>query len=123
MRKNTTHAYFGFETCTSTLNESILLCRIPHFPIEAIPLKKGTYGSDCYNTSRNNLDCNEEALSKKIIHMSPKTMVPNSNAFSNGCKHLEKAFSAKKIQKECCSTSKSIVFWDKEVLSQKSFND
>jgi len=36
---------------------------------------------------------------------------------------LKKACIVQKIQKECCNTSRSIVFCNKEVRSQKSFKD
>ena len=109
-------------------NQSIIfLCKILHFPIEAIPFKKACISQkDCSNTSRSNLTYNEEVLSNKVIYISQKEMylISNRNAFPNWSKHLEKdMYFQKTKQKECCNTSRGIVFCNEEVLSQKNFKN
>ena len=66
--------YFGIETWTSKSKRYIFFCKILHFPIESnLSLKR--FQKDCCNTSRNNLDCNEETLSNQIICISRKGIV------------------------------------------------
>jgi hypothetical protein len=63
--------YFGIET--GTPKSKYIFCTILHFPIESILVKKAyMFQKDCCNTSRNNLDCNEEILSNKVIYISQK---------------------------------------------------
>ena len=98
-------------------------CKILHFPFEAILLKKARVShKDCCNTSRSNLGYNEEIPSNKVTYISQRGILScfKQYCISQAQPHLEKKCNYKKIQKECCNTSRNSVISNEEGFCKKS---